>query len=338
MIEIDGSAGGGQILRSALTLSAITGNSIRIINIRGARSNPGLRSQHLAAVTLLSDICQADVSDVSVGATELTFSPGTITTGRFEVEIGTAGSLPLVFDSVLPLATTISAPLEIHGRGGTDVRWAPTLDYFSHVKLGLLRAYGLSAAIECERRGFYPAGGGRATLHIQPSSLDSITLQSRGDLQSASIWSRASTTLKDRSVAERQAQHVESKLSESGIHIQHSYSEYVQTKSPGSVLTIRLNYSHCVAGFAALGEPGKPAEDVGLSAVKQAQAFIDTSGAVDEHMADQLLIFLSLTGGRIAIPKITNHIITNSDLLELFGVNLDIIDNGPPYLIETTSL
>ncbi len=207
MRTLDGSEAGGQFLRTALSLAVVRNEPVRVEHVRGNRSTPGLRHQHLAVLETLAELADADVTGAELGAETVTFDPGTasIPGGTYEATIGTAGSITLLFDAVLPLASRLEEPLRLTVTGGTDVAWSPPLDYFREVKLPLLRRYGLTAACEVDRRGFYPDGGGRATLSLAPSRLERIELAERGPLEGVRIYSTEAAALADRDVAFRQA-------------------------------------------------------------------------------------------------------------------------------------
>ena len=328
MLEVDGSEGGGQLLRTALSLSALTGEPVEMTGIRGARPNPGLRPQHLAAVTLLAEVCDAEVSDVGVGTEALTFEPGPVAPGSVEVDVGTAGSVALLFDAVLPLATAIDAPLVVTATGGTAVKWSPTLAYYRLVKLPLLRQHGLQAAVEVDRPGFYPTGGGVARLYLGPSRLDGFDVRDRGDVVGARVHSLEAENLADRDVAARQAEAVLEPLEDAGLPVLERREHTAVADSPGSAVAVRLDYERTLAGFDALGERGRPAEDVGAAAAEAALAFDEGDAAVDRHAADQLLAFLALTGGELRIPAVTDHVATNRDLLATFGYPVDVVEDG----------
>lgn len=322
MIELDGSEGGGSLVRTALTLSVLSGEPVQIENIRGGRSNPGLRPQHLAAVRVLAEVCDADVTGAALDARSISFSPGNLEGGLLEVDIGTAGSTTLLFDAVLPLAVGLEAPLTVAATGGTDVKWSPSAAYFEHAKLPLLERFGLNASVTFERTGFYPAGGGQGRLRLEPSSLRPLRLTERGSFRGARIDSKASRSLESRSVAARQADAAAAVLADRGLETRTRSVRSVDTHSTGSAIGVRLAYDHTVAGFDALGERGTSAEDVGRAAAREAVAFHESDAAVDEHMADQLLVFLALAGGMIAIPRRTEHVETGRALLEAFGVSV----------------
>ncbi|AGB15138.1 RNA 3'-terminal phosphate cyclase [Halovivax ruber XH-70] len=361
MRELDGSDAGGQFLRSALSLAAIRGDPVRIENVRGDRSTPGLRPQHLAVVETLADICDADIagadgSSPDVGSETVTFEPGlgaversgssrssddstereasttteaAIPGGAYDVDLGTAGSLTLLFDAVLPLATRLEAPLTLTATGGTDVKWSPTLDYYRRVKLPLLRRFGLQAALSVDRRGFYPAGGGDVTLYLAPSSLDPIRLDERGTLHGVRLYSTESASLADQNVAERQLRAAMERLE--GVVVNSEQDDDLVTErvvttarsdSPGSAIVCRLDFETGIAGTDVLGERGKPAERVGEEAATAAVRLVAGTAPVDRHLADQLLVPLALAGGRVRVPAVTDHVEASLSLLDAFGHNL----------------
>ena len=322
MLEIDGNEGGGQLLRSSLALAAVTEQPVEVTNVRGARPTPGLKAQHLTAVEVLAEVCDAGVEGAHLGSERVWFDPSTPRGGTFEVDVGTAGSLTLIFDALVPLAVSLQSSLSVTATGGTDVRWSPPLSTYRNVTLPLYRRTGLCAAVERHRTGFYPAGGGEATLHLGPSSLSPLSLTERGELLGARIYSRASHTLSDSSVAQRQADAAEKSLERESIDVLERQVISSATNSTGSVITVELVYENTRAGFDALGEPGKPAESVANEATEAALAFEEGAGTVDRHVADQLLVTLALTGGRMRIPERTDHVETSLSLLSQFGFDL----------------
>jgi RNA 3'-terminal phosphate cyclase (ATP) len=324
MLTVDGTEGGGQLLRTALSLSTVTETPFRIENIRGARPNPGLKPQHLTAVQVVAELCDADVDGAELDADALTFRPGDARQASLRADIGTAGSVTLLFDTVLPIAVTSDQPLRLTATGGTDVKWSPTIGYHRSVKLPLLADWGVDADIDLKRTGFYPAGGGEATLRATPASLAPFALDRRGDIERVEVYSKAAEALADRDVADRQADHAREELEAADVPVAVRRVEYVETDSPGSSLLLRGVYEHSVVGFDALGERGRSSEAVAEGAVRQFRAFHTTDAAVDPFMADQLLVFLALAGGRVRIPTLTAHVRTNVDLLADFGVDLDI--------------
>lgn len=335
MIEIDGSDGGGQLVRTVLSLAALTGEPIRMTGVRDTRSNPGLRPQHLAVLNVLTDICDAEVSDVERGTDEFEFHPTSINPGEYEVDIGTAGSVPLLFDALLPLALVIDEQLSVSGGGGTDVQWSPPIAYQIKVKLPLLREHGLYAMIEPDRPGFYPTGGGVSTLRLAPSSLTPIELTDRGTFEGARVYSLASESLASDDIAERQAERAIERLDNAGLDPVERTVTYAEADSPGSSIVIRLDFARAIAGTDTLGEQGQPAEAVAEEAVQSAIDVYDSEAAMDHHLADQLVLPLALAGGHVSIPEITDHVATSIDLLTAFGLNVRVEQGDTPEMVSS---
>lgn len=337
MFDIDGSAG-GQVLRSALALAVIDDQPVRISGIRTNRPEPGLKPQHLAVVDTLADISNASVDGAAQGGETIEFAPGKPTGGHVSTDIGTAGSISLLFDAVLGLAVALAEPLAVTATGGTEVKWSPPLLGHQRTKLPVCRQFGLHAAIDRHRTGFYPAGGGRATLHLSPSSLTRLSLDERGALRGARIYSLASTDLADSEVARRQAETARHSLTEHGIDVFATETRSAVASSTGSALVVELEYDHSRVSFDALGERGRPAEDVAAAAVSDALDFHDSSAVVDRHLADQLLVFLAFAGGEMWIPEITDHVEAHLSLLETFGYELQVDRAGDAVRIAGDSV
>lgn len=225
--------------------------------------------------------------------------------------------------------------------GGTDVKWSPPLEYVRRVKLPLLRRFGLTAACEVERRGFYPDGGGTATLRLAPSRLEPIELTERGSLEGVRIYSTESESLADRDVAFRQAEGALERLAldEHDLAVLERRETTVASPSPGSALVLRVDHGTGIAGFDSLGARGKPAERVGEDAADAVNRFLEhasgtvengteTAPPVDRHMADQLLVYLALEGGRVRVPAMTDHVKTSCELLEAFGADVVLEGEG----------
>ncbi|WP_332898869.1 RNA 3'-terminal phosphate cyclase [Haladaptatus sp. CMSO5] len=321
---VSGQTGGGQILRTALSLSALSGTPVTVEDIRTARPTPGLKRQHCAVVETLATICDATVSDISVGTETLTFEPAAPTGGEFSVDIGTAGSLTLLFDALLPLAVAIDEPLTVRATGGTDVQWAPTVAWYDQVKLPLLAHFGLDASLRVDRTGFYPVGGGEATLTLAPSTLAPLSMPVRGDLNAIAITSKASTHLRKANVAERQAIEARRLLEADGHEVAAQSVTTVESASPGSSLLVRAAYDATVVGFDTLGEKGKTAEKVAAAAVNAFRAFHATGATVDSFLADQLLLWLALAGGEFVAPTLSGHVETNREVISQFGYDIDV--------------
>lgn len=333
MIDLDGSAGGGQLVRTALTLSAITGRPFAMSGIRAERSTPGLQPQHLAVLHLFADLCDAELPAVSAGDERVEFEPEAPDPGHYEVDIGTAGSIGLLFDAVCPVGVRLDRPLRVTATGGTDVKWAPTLGFVRHVKLPLLRAHGLVAVAERRRPGFYPAGGGEATLTVGPSDLGRFDLTTPGSLEGTRVYSLASESLAERDVARRQASAAVDTLAEAGHEIRETAVVTAQADSPGSAVVVGLDFETGRAGTDALGERATPAETVGETAAAAAIEHLDSGAVVDRHLADQLVLPVGLAGGAVSIPAVTDHVAAAVDLVRAFGIDVEVESGSPPRLV-----
>jgi len=220
MIEIDGSKGGGQILRTALSLSAIQNKAFRMENIRGSRSNPGLGHQHLECVKAVAKLCGAGVEGAELGSQELVFEPNGLENKSLRSDIGTAGSVMLLVDTILPITTQFDSSFSFTALGGTDVKWSPVFDYCKYVKLPMLRKFGFKGDLELGKTGYYPSGNGKVTLNTEEYSIDPIVIKDRGSLQKFEIYSKASLELRREEVANRQANELERLLNKSDFSIE----------------------------------------------------------------------------------------------------------------------
>ncbi|NHN41985.1 RNA 3'-terminal phosphate cyclase [Halorubellus sp. JP-L1] len=338
MIEIDGSAGGGQILRSALSLAALSGDAVRVEHVRGDRRKPGLKHQHLACVEAAAAACDADVDGAELGSETVAFDPGRVRGGSIEVAVGTAGAVALVFETVLPLCVALDAELSVTATGGTDVAWSPTLDYYRTVRLPLARRAGWRATVDVARRGFYPKGGGEATLHVEPAATERVRFDRRGRFEGASVEAVASADLADADVADRLVDGALDALEDVGVAVDATAARSVRSPGTGASVLVRLEYEHTVAGFTALGEPGTPAEAVGADAATDALAFHQqgrtspgrggpaSPPVVDAHAADQLVLPLARGGGRVRPTAVTDHVETNCAVARAFDRDVHLAD------------
>ncbi|WP_276260437.1 RNA 3'-terminal phosphate cyclase [Haloglomus litoreum] len=341
MLELDGSAGGGQLLRTALGLSAVTGRSFEMTGIRGDRPDPGLKPQHLAAVEAVAAACDAAVADAEYGSETLTFEPGPVRPGEYEVDIDTAGSVLLVFDALVPLSVALDRDEElvVRATGGTDVKWAPTTDHYRRVKLPLARRAGIDARVALSRRGFFPVGGGEASLRLGSADPSPLELTGAGPTERLAVHSVAAEALADADVAERGARAARQALRDLTRLPVETHPEYVETDSAGAVLTVVAHGPDAGAGFDGLGEQGKPMEDVAGDAVGAFDRFRRAGGtaeggpAVDVHTADQLAVVLALAGGEVTTRRLTDHLRTNRDLVAAFGGSLEL-DGGDPATVR----
>ncbi len=329
MIEIDGSKGGGQMLRSSVSLSAITGEPFAMNNIRSSRPNPGLKHQHIEAVKTVARLCNAESEGLEEQSRTLEFRPGELEPRNFTANIGTAGSVTLLLDTVLPLTTQFNQDFRLDVKGGTDVKWSPAVEYYRQVKLPLLRKFGMEARMDVRRTGFYPRGGGEVRLKTLPFSMDGLELTERGSLGRFEIYSKASRELEEPKVADRQADEAARKLKNSHISVEVEKNvEYVDTDSTGSSLVLKAVYKNSIAGFDALGEQGKRSEEVAQEVIQGFKKFHASEAAVDPYMSDQLVIFLGLVGGKARIPEITPHVQTSLEVMRKFGKEVEVERDG----------
>lgn len=318
-LEIDGShgEGGGQILRVATGLSAVTGKPVRISNIRANRPNPGLKPQHLRGIEAVARLCNARVSGLSEGSTRIEFSPGELSGEHLKLDIGTAGSISLVFQSLMIPAVHADSPLEFDVTGGTDVSWSPSITYFQEVFCRFLKKMGIEAEARIQSYGFYPKGRGRVLLRVHPGNLMPINLTERGRLVRYDILSIASENLRQARVAERQSGAAIAVL---GRRSESELSEYVDTPSPGSSIHAHAHFDNTILGSSVLGERGKPAEDVGRECAELLRRQLDSGACLDRWMTDQILPYMALSGRpcRASVSELTNHARTSIWLIEQF--------------------
>jgi len=314
-IEIDGSygEGGGQILRTALALSAILKKPFTIHHIRSKRKNPGLQAQHLEAVEALSTITEAQTEGVRFGSQKITFIPQKILPGDYQFEVRTAGSVSLLLQALfLPLCLAKEKSKLILA-GGTHVPWSPSFHYLSEVLLPTLQWMGVSANATIEKWGFYPKGGGRIQLEINPVlELKPISLVERGSLKKIRAISAVSNLPKH--VAERQKEQALKRIRrELKIDAEITIQEDVPSNGPGSFLFLLTEYEKTFAGFSSLGARGKPAEKVADEAVDSLKDYIESDGCVDPHLADQVIPFVAMAKGNSSFTtsQITEHLLTN---------------------------
>lgn len=318
MIELNGAAGegGGQILRTALTLSMITGRAFRIANIRANRAKPGLMRQHLVAVQAAAQICAAVVSDAAVGSTVLEFSPGAVMAGDYQFAIGTAGSCTLVLQTLMLALLFADGPSTVRISGGTHNPMAPPVQFLQRAYCPLLAAMGAHVDIELKRFGFYPAGGGEVFARIAPCpQLEPLTLIERGQREDG--YAEAFVAGISPSVASRELECVGLGMgwSEAQLRMRGLPGE----QGPGNALLITLGHEHVTEVFAAFGEKSVRSEAVAKRALGEARRYIASGAAVGEHLADQLMLPMALAGsGAFTCDTVSQHAITNAEVIGRF--------------------
>ena len=334
-ITIDGSQGegGGQILRSSLALSLVTGTPFRIERIRAGRKKPGLLRQHLTAVNAAVEVGQAEIHGASLGSPELTFVPGSVRAGDYRFAVGTAGSATLVFQTVLPALLTAGGPSRLTLEGGTHNPFAPPFDFLDRAFLPLVRRMGPRVETVLERPGFYPAGGGLFRAAIDPvERLGRLDLPLRGEVRRRSA--RAIVSGLPLGIARRELSVVRHRLSwgEECLH-----AEEARSPGPGNILLIEIESENVTEVFTGFGERGRSAEAVAAGAVEEACSYIASGAPVGVHLADQLLLPLAQAGGgsfRTLAPS--RHTATNAEVLKRF-LDVDVRmtrEEGETWLVE----
>jgi len=343
VLEIDGSlkSGSGTILRLSVALASIVNQPLHIFNIREKRSQPGLRPQHLEAVLTAAKLCNAEVRGATLGSRELWFTPSVIEGGEIHAEIGTAGSIPMLLLTVLPLCAFAETPVRLHvTKGGTDVRNSPTINYLKHVLLPMLNRMGLEALLTIEKYGYYPKGMGEITLKVQPNrKLNPIRIEEFGkitEMRGVSVC----TFLADRRVAERQAKTANELFKTHGyeatIQVVNDVSNPLQRGS--SLVLWAKTSSGALLGGDAIGELGKPSEVVGVEAAENLLREVESMATVDVHLADMLVPYVALAQGEslYLTRVVTDHLDTNIWLAqEILGVKFTVTEVGNLYRIET---
>jgi RNA 3'-terminal phosphate cyclase (ATP) len=317
MLHLDGSygEGGGQILRTALSLAAVTGVPVRIERIRAGRPKPGLRPQHLTAVLALARVCQAEVTEAHPGSQALSFKPRVLRAGHYHFDVaektGSAGAVSLIAQALLPPLLMAEAPTTLILKGGTHVPWSPPVHYLSHVFLPALAGLGAQAELILERWGWYPRGGGEMRLKITPAR--ALTgVEWRTFAAPAAFQALSAASQLPEHVARRQAARLTARLQET-VPVS---TIPASGQDPGSFVFLWGPR----AGFSALGARGKPAEQVADEVAEAYLAFLKSGAALDRHLADQILLYLALAQGpsSFTTESVTAHLLTNAWVIEQF--------------------
>lgn len=321
MIEVDGSfgEGGGQILRSSLALSIVTGVPFRIENIRANRKKPGLPRQHLTAVRAATRISRANVVGDEMGSTVLEFVPGETIAGDYEFSIGTAGSTTLVLQTILLPLVLANKPSRVVLEGGTHNPYAPPFDFLERAYVPLLNRMGPHVEVVLEKPGFYPAGGGRIVVNISPvKSLTGICVCERGKFRRR--LGRAIVSNLPRRIAEREARVIEKRL-----RWDERETEIVEVErpvGPGNIVMIELEYENVTEVCTGFGEVNRKAEAVATHAVQQCQRYLKGDAPIGEYLTDQLMLPMAVAGsGAFRSTGLSRHAETH---IELIGKFLDV--------------
>jgi RNA 3'-terminal phosphate cyclase (ATP) len=318
MLTIDGAKGegGGQILRSSLALSVVTQTPVRIVRIRARRRRPGLMRQHLTAVRAARAISGARVEGAELGSERITFWPGPVTPGEYELSVGTAGSTGLVFQTVLPALATASGPSVLRLRGGTHNPSAPPLDFLERAFLPVVARMGPRVQASLERPGFYPAGGGQVRYSIEPCrALVPIELVERKEI--TRVEATATIAGLSPQIAKRELAVLLEKLELAPERGQ--IRELPAAYGPGNTLSVDVVSDALTEVFTGFGEKGRRAEDVAAKVAREVRAYLRSGAPVGPHLADQLLLWLALAGGgRFRTTAPTAHTMTHAEVIHAF--------------------
>jgi RNA 3'-phosphate cyclase len=321
MITIDGShgEGGGQLVRMSCALSALTGRPVRLNNVRARRAPPGLAPQHLAAVQAVAQLCNAETEGLALRTREFTFHPGPIRGGDYRFDVGTAGSITLVLQAVLPVALAAPAASCLHIIGGTDVKAAPPFDYFRYVFLPLLQRLGLDIRATLVRRGYYPRGGGEVEVRVQPGRPAPLALDAPGALQELAGIAHVANL--PAHIVERMQHTATRILSEHGnARIQTQLLGHAEAIGAGGAIVLWARMADTLLGGSEVAQRGRPAERIAEHAAYALREELRAGVTLDLHAADQLLIYLALAGkpAHFTARAYGSHAQTTGWLIEQF--------------------
>ncbi len=359
MLKIDGSygEGGGQILRTALFLSLITGKPFHAFNIRKGRKKPGLKPQHLNILKALQKLTSSKIENARPGSTEIRFTPGKLKGGRVFIDFQTAGSIPLFMQTILPVSLFASSKVDLTVRGGTDVPMSMTFDYFRYVIVPEFEKLASELKLDVKRRGFYPGGGGEVRLVVRPAisrddygSFEEFVSQLRrrygpilrdriAQVRRITFYSIASRHLKGRRVAHRQLMAAEKVLSELKVSFERRVN-YVDAYTPGSAIAVVAESARgFTIGADGIGKRGVPSETVGREAAIKLLNELKAGASADAHLEDNLIPLMGLLGGHIYVREVTEHAKTNMWVTEMFiGARFEVKRQGPLYRISVSSM
>lgn len=333
-LHINGSQGegGGQIVRSSLALALVTGRPVTIDNIRAGRERPGLMRQHLAAVRAAAEIGGGTMTGAKLGSRSLRFEPQPVRAGEYRFSVGTAGSATLVLQTVLPALLLADGTSQLTLEGGTDNQWAPPFDFLQKTFLPLVNRMGPRVSSRLERHGFYPAGGGRFTVTIEPAAtLTGFDLWERGEL--VSRCARGLVANLPLHIARREVSAILRRLAWDDVY---GIAEQVDAHGPGNVVFLELGSQYVTEVFTGFGRLGVRAERVAEEVLAEAVAYLRSDAAVGPHLADQLMLPLGISawqsgdagrprGGSFRTLPLTRHSTTHIEILRQFlGIDIQV--------------
>jgi len=329
MITIDGSEGegGGQVLRYSAALSLVTGQAFTITNIRGGRERPGMMRQHVTALEAAAAIGGAEVTGLAVGSQELTFRPGSVSEGEYQFAIGTAGSTAMVLQAVLIPLVLADGPSRLVIEGGTHATHAPPFEFVERSFLPLVERMGPKISLSLERHGFYPRGGGRIVVDIEPSGLRAIECIDRGKLQSRSV--EAIVTGVPFDVATRELAATRKVLEDWPEDI-FTTRQLPAEEGPGNALLVEAQFEHVTEILSGIGKIGVPAERIGKTTAKRMAGYLASGAFAGPYLQDQLLLPFALArGGAFSTVKLSQHTKTAMDLIQRFTGTGFKVSEGP---------
>jgi RNA 3'-terminal phosphate cyclase (ATP) len=317
-VEIDGSIGegGGQVLRTSLSLATVTGKQARISNIRAGRRKPGLMRQHLTAVRAIAEVCNAKVSDIAIGTKQIDFVPGAVKAGSYSFSVGTAGSACLVLQTVLPPLLLANGPSSITIEGGTHNPLAPPFDFLRDTFFPQLARMGARIDANLDRPGFYPAGGGKLTVRLEPvEKLSPIDLADRGNLQSLGATLMHANLPEEIAKEEVALLRRELGLPESTCRI-----ELVrENPGPGNVILVRAAFDNLTEVFTGFGQKGVPARRVVGELAKEVQSYLASDAPAGVYLTDQMILPMAMAGaGTLRTVGLSAHATTNMEVVSRF--------------------
>lgn len=321
VLAIDGShgEGGGQLVRTACALAAITGTPFRLYNIHARRDPPGLAPQHLTAVRAVAELCAGSVEGLTPRSREIVFHPGKLRPGDYRFDVGTAGSITLVLQACLPAAFAAKGPVTLRVTGGTDVRAAPPLDYLRFVFLPLLKRMGLHAEMNVRLRGYYPRGGGHVEVVVSPGTPRPLALETAGALEA--IEGAAHVANLPLHIVERMQQTAERRLrGYPNVRITPDVLGHDRAFGPGGAIVLWARTANTLLGAGEVAQRGIPAEHIAETAVDALRAEIEAGVTLDLHAADQILLYCALArGASVFLARAwTSHAQTTAWLIEQF--------------------
>ncbi len=329
------------MVRSSLALAVVTGKSVRIENIRAGRSKPGLGRQHLTSVRAAAEICNGEVTGDELGSTVIEFHPAAVQPGHYQFSIGSAGSAMLVLQTVLPPLLTAEQPSTLILEGGTHNQWAPPFDFLQQAYLPLVNRLGPNVGIRLERFGFYPAGGGRVVVDVQPSPrLAGFDLLDAGKVKRRQVSALVANL--SAAIAEREVKQAQRKLN---WRPDEMLVREVKANGPGNVVFAEIECEHVTEVFTAFGRQGVSAEKVADEVVRDVRKWLKRGVPVGEYLADQILLPLGLSaaqstdtpvqrGGSFLTGNLTQHSLTHIDILQRFlDIGIDVSETEAGVLV-----